>query len=361
VSRCIGGSVSNERILGAELLKVKRLQLILNLKKTIMTTLLDRIDPELAEALANLPIGSDGLLDVTNIPKARESVRQIAESIAQNTPDDPRISVQEYRAKSYDGYEVPIRMLRPKSAIGPVPLLVWFHAGGQILGFAAQDDPLNKMLIAKTGCAIASVDYRLAPEYPSPTGAKDGFAAWKWLVKSAEDLQIDSERMAIAGGSGGGCIAAATTLLIRDHGAKAPKFQALICPMLDDRNETPSSKMIEDIGIWDRKTNIFAWKNILGEKSGSNEVSVYSAPARETNFKNLPETFIAVGELDLFRDESLNYALGLQQDNIPVELHLYPRAYHSFNVFAPKSQLTLSFNSTWQTYIKRQFGSKEID
>lgn len=314
------------------------------------------IDPELADALKALPIGPAGLFDLTDIPGTRETLR----SFASDEDESLAVSVEEYHASRPNGPDVPIRLLRPQTADGPLPVMLWFHGGGQVLGFVAQDDHWLKPLSVAAGCAIAAVDYRLAPETPAPGAAEDGFAAYRWIEREAGRLGLDGTRIGIAGQSGGGGIAAATTLLIRDRDASAPLFQSLLYPMIDDRNLTPSSHEITDIGIWDRTTNILAWQAILGEHHGTDDVSPYSAPARAEDLSSLPPTFIAVGEIDCFRDEDLTFAMRLREHGVPVELHLYPGAYHAFDLFAPHSRLGMSMQQSWLNYMSRRFAAANL-
>lgn len=222
------------------------------------------MDRELSRALDGVPMTPNGAFDLTDIPATRAAFRAQAEPTAASEPDDPSVITQEYRVSRADGPDVPVRLLRPATVPGPLPVMLWFHGGGQVLGFAAQDDAWLKPLCSQLACAVAVVDYRLAPETPSPGAAEDGFTAYQWLVREAQDLGLDSARIGIAGQSGGGGIAAATVLLLRDRGGAAPLFQSLTYPMLDDRNLTASSHEITDIGIWDRSTNILAWQAILG-------------------------------------------------------------------------------------------------
>ncbi|MGW5263161.1 alpha/beta hydrolase [Microbispora sp. NPDC004025] len=298
-----------------------------------------------------------GAFDLTDIAGTREAVRAFAESIAANLPDDPMVSVAELNATRPNGPDVPVRLLRPANAGGPLPVMLWFHGGGQVLGYAAQDDPWLKQLCSTLGCAVAAVDYRLAPEAPSPGAAEDGFIAYRWILGEAGRLGLDPARVGLAGQSGGGGIAAATALLIRDRGEATPLFQSLAYPMLDDRNETASSREIVDIGIWDRSTNLLAWQLILGDRAGTDDVSAYSAPARAGDLHGLPPTFIAVGDLDCFRDEDIDYALRLLAHGVPVELHLYSGAYHAFDLFAPQSRLAATYQQTWLNFLTRRFGS----
>ncbi|GAA2985793.1 alpha/beta hydrolase [Streptomyces lactacystinicus] len=312
------------------------------------------MDPELRRALDAVPMTPHGAFDLTDIAATRETLRSFAAAVAAATPDEPSVTVEEHHAVRPDGGpDVPVRLLRPTTATGPLPVLLWFHGGGQVLGFAAQDDPWLKQLAARLGCAVAAVDYRLAPETPAPGAAEDGYTAHRWLVREAPALGLDGARIGIAGQSGGGGVAAATALLVRDRGGPAPLFQALMYPMLDDRDRTASSREITDIGIWDRATNRLAWQAVLGDRAGTDEVCPYAAPARAEDLAGLPPAFIAVGELDCFRDEDLDYAMRLRAHGVPVELHLYPGAYHAFDLFAPESQLAESFQRTWTGYLAR--------
>lgn len=311
------------------------------------------IDSELAAALEAMPIGPNGVFDLTDVPATREAVHTIAETIAATIPDEPTVAAHEIQVPRADAPDVPVVLLRPQNAPGPLPVIVWFHGGGQVLGFAAQDAPWLKPLSAALGCAVVAVDYRLAPETPAPGAAEDGYTAYRWISDNATDLGLDPTHIGLAGQSGGGGIAAATALLIRDRGAATPLFQLLQYPMLDDRNTTDSSREITDIGIWDRATNLLAWQAILGDRAGTKDVTPYAAASRASDLAGLPPTFIGVGELDVFRDESLDYAARLRAHGVDVELHLYPGAYHAFDLFAPQSQLAESFRHAWNSYLAR--------
>ncbi|WP_459651130.1 alpha/beta hydrolase [Kitasatospora sp. Ki12] len=313
------------------------------------------MDQELSLALDAVPMTPNGAFDLTDLAATRAAFRAQAESAADSQPADPSVAIEEHLVSRTDGPDVPVRLLRPKTAPGPLPVLLWFHGGGQVLGFAAQDDPWLTRLSAALGCAVAAVDYRLAPETPAPGAAEDGFTAYRWLGREADAQGLDVTRIGIAGQSGGGGIAAATALLVRDRGGAQPLFQSLTYPMLDDRNRTASSHEITDIGIWDRSTNLLAWQAILGERAGTDDVCPYAAPARAADLGSLPPTFITVGDLDCFRDEDLEYAARLRAQGVPVELHLYPGAYHAFDLIAPGSRLAATFHRTWTDYLARQF------
>ena len=195
------------------------------------------------------------------------------------------------------------------------------------------------------------VDYRLAPETPAPGGAEDGYLAYTYLAEHAEEHQINPDRIGLAGASGGGAIATATALMVRDRGAVRPCLLSLNYPMLDDRNETPSSHQVTDIGVWDRRENLLAWAAVLGDRTGQPDVDPYSAPGRATDLHGMPETFIAAAQYDVFRDEDIDFASRLMAAGVPVELHVYAHAFHAWDLFAPDSSLARAFNRTWHDFL----------
>ena len=320
-----------------------------------MKTPRERLDPELAAALAALPMTDGNLFDLRDIAGTRGAIGLMAAADATAAAADTSVTVEVVQATRSTGPEVSIRLFRPAIRPAALPLLLWFHGGGQVLGFAAQEDSYLKRIAREVGCMVASVDYGLAPEARSPAAAEDGYLAYRWLRDEAAVLGIDASRIGIAGPSGGACIAAAVTLMIRDRLAPTPLFLALNYPMLDDRNESASSHEITDIGIWDRANNLLAWQAILGDQVGAADVSPYSAPARAKDLTGLPPTFISIAELDVFRDEGLAYATKLMAGGTPTELHVYPGAFHAWDLFAPESGLAKSFFQAWFGYMSRHF------
>ncbi|WP_306207084.1 alpha/beta hydrolase fold domain-containing protein [Actinoplanes sp. RD1] len=311
------------------------------------------LDPELATPLAAMPKGPNGaVMDLTDIPALRAAIATTAAGFPAPVPD-PRVTVTTHVAHRDDGTTLDIVLFRPDDAPLPAPALAWFHAGGQILGSAHDDAEYHAALALALNCVVAAVDYRLAPDTPAPGAAEDGYLAYTTLVKDAAALGIDAARIGLAGASGGGAPAAATALMIRDRGAAKPCLLALNYPMLDDRNETPSSRQVVDLGIWDRRENLLAWAAVLGDRAGTSDVDAYSAPARATDLHDLPETFIAAAQYDVFRDEDIAFAAGLMAAGVPVELHVYPHAFHAWDRFAPTSRLTTVFEQTWHGFVIR--------
>ena len=190
------------------------------------------------------------------------------------------------------------------------------------------------------GCVVVSVEYRLAPEHPHPAPVEDCYAGLVWTAKNAAELGIDPDRLAVGGLSAGGGLAAGTVLLARDRGGPALAFQLLVCPMLDDRNVTPSSHEFAEAVVWNRAANLFGWTALLGDAAGTDEVSPYAAPARATDLSGLPPAYIDVGELEVFRDECVDYAQRLVQAGVSTEFHLYPGAFHGFDGMIPDAEIS---------------------
>ena len=230
--------------------------------------------------------------------------------------------------------DVPVRIYRPSGATGSLPCILHIHGGGFVAGKSADLEGAHLPLAAELGCAIVSVDYRLAPETIFPGALEDCYAVLSWIFTRASELHIDTRRVGLMGESAGGGLAAALALLARDRGEFQLAFQHLVYPMLDDRTctrEDPHPYTGEF--IWTAASNYFGWSSLLGHEPGIDGVSQYAAPARADTLANLPPTFIATGSLDLFLDENMDYARRLLRAGVPVEFHIYPGGFHAFNAW----------------------------
>ena len=292
--------------------------------------IIKRIDPELAPSLEMIP--EDGSFNFDDLPAAREmSNRMFAQMAALMPPVTGVISRNITMPGPNGAPDLKARIYLPENISGSRPGMLWIHGGGYILGDLEGDDNNIARMSVNTGCVIISTNYRLAPENPFPAPVEDCYAALKYMIKNAENLGIDKSRVAIGGGSAGGGLAAGLAILARDRGEIDIIFQLLIYPMIDDRNITPSSHSITDPRTWDRDKNIFAWNAYLGNSKEGSNVSPYAAAARARDLSGLPPAYIAVGELDLFLDEDIEYAQRLLQSGVSTELHVYPGATHGFD------------------------------
>lgn len=213
------------------------------------------------------------------------------------------------------------------------------------------------MLTANSvGCIILSVDYRLAPETHAPDSVEDCYAGLRWLWTKAPELGVDRTKIAVMGESAGGGLAAALTLLARDRGEIALAYQLLDAPMIDDRTCIRPRHPVNSDFTWTFENNVFGWTSLLGTEPGGPDVSPYAAAARATDLSGLPPTFISCSSLDLFLDENLDYAGRLARAGVPVELHVYPRAFHGF-ALNPDAAISKAATQEKRAALRRAFDS----
>jgi acetyl esterase/lipase len=294
------------------------------------------VDPELLEMLETMP--SFDLTDETLL-LAREGILTVLLPLEDYAR--PEVSVEERKIPGPAGApEIGVIIYRPLNVQGPLPVYLNIHGGGYVMGIAAINGPANVRTAAEVGCMVVSVDYRLAPEAPAPAGVEDCYAALAWVHKNAAELGIDRNRIAIGGESAGGGLAAALALLVRDRAEYPICFQLLIYPMLDDRTATkePENPHVGEF-VWNKPSNLFAWRAHLGKEPGHADVSPYAAPARAKDLAGLAPAYICVGALDLFLEEDMDYTRRLLRAGVPTELHIYPGAYHGFNV-SPEAKVS---------------------
>lgn len=259
-----------------------------------------------------------------------------------------------------DNRKLKIRVYKPESDNDNLPCIYHIHGGGMIVGSIEEDIAQMSVISKIFHTAVVDVDYRLAPEFPYPTGMEDCYDGLVWVSHHAKDLHIDPSRIGLLGESAGGGLAAAITIKARDNGGPKVLFNALLAPMLDDRNSTPSSRLCKGAWpSWPRELNILAWYALLGDNAGSRNVPPYASPAHARDLRGLPPTYIEVGELEVFRDEDIIYANRLMNSGVPVELHVYPGTFHSSYNVAPKaaiSKRTVKNRMDWiSTQICRRF------
>jgi acetyl esterase/lipase len=202
-----------------------------------------------------------------------------------------------------------------------------------------------------------TVEYRLAPEHPAPIPVRDCYAGLAWMADHTADLAIDPDRIVIFGGSGGGGLAAGTTLLARDRGGPKLLGQLLQCPMLDDRSDTASAREFDGTGVWDRQCNITAWQAVLGDAFGTDDVDPYSAPARHPDLSGLPATFIDVGAAETYRDEAVDYARRIWAAGGLCELHVWGGAFHGFYDIVPGAAVSRACLEARDGWLRRRLSA----
>jgi acetyl esterase/lipase len=285
------------------------------------------VDPELlagALAFPNLDLSPSGLA------AARAQMEQVRQSLAAGIGAHPNIlrRVEHAPAASAD---VRLLVYRPRSTPELRPMILSIHGGGLVMGSADMDDRENSRWAEDLACIIVSPDYRLAPETPYPGALEDCYAALLWMHANAAGLGGDANRIAIMGKSAGGGLAAALALLARDRGDVPIIHQHLIYPMLDDRLPRDPQHMLGDY-VFTRENHDQCWHAYLGDMESGN--AGYAVPGRRQDLAGLPPTFIGIGGLDLFVEAARDYAGKLKACGVHAEFHLYPGAYHGFDMVA---------------------------
>lgn len=306
---------------------------------------IQELDPEIAAAVAALVL--DGMT-VDNLAVYRQSFTPV--------PLSDKVERTEHRVPGDP--EVPVRVHRAVGAVGPMPCVYSIHGGGYVLGTYNMDDAKFDAWCPALGIVGVSVEYRLAPETAYPGPLEDCYTGLKWVFDHADELGVDRARIGITGVSAGGGLAAALALLVRDRGEIPLAFQLLDCPMLDDRQHTPSSQM-EGLAVWSRESNTFGWRSYLGDLYGQADIPYTAAPARCPDLSGLPPAYVSVGTVDGFRDEDIDYALRLNQAGVPCELHVYPGAPHGYHL-AVDSPLTRRANRDVLDWLQRQISTKRL-
>jgi len=299
-----------------------------------------RVDPTTWEAndLEAL-IDSELLMQYRDLPVTFDIIERIAgvQFPLGSPPSIPGMTIETVDVVSDDGYPVPVRVYRPDALDEDAPAVYSIHGGGMITGSIAQDENRNIDLAKQLNVLVVAPEYRLAPGNPYPLPLNDCYAGLNWLFNSAGELGVDPTRIAIAGQSAGAGLAAGVVLLDRDQNGPRICYQHLIYPMIDDRNQSRSSYNNADSKTWSRDANLFGWSAYLGELSGTDGIPYYAAPSRAADLSNLPPTYIAVGTLDVFMDEDIDYARALNVAGVAIELHVYPGVFHGFDILMPET------------------------
>ena len=231
-----------------------------------------------------------------------------------------------------DAPDVLVRIYRPRTGQTQRGCIFHIHGGGYVGGSIKELEALHRPLAAALDCVIVTTEYRLAPETPFPGAIEDCYAALAWTFANIAELGIDKARIGVMGESAGGGLAAALALMARDRCTYHLAFQHLIYPMIDDRTCMQKPHPFAGEFIWPPENNAFGWTALLGHEPGRDGVSAYAAAARAKCVGKLPPTFISTGALDLFVDEDIAYAQRLIRAGVPTELHVWPGAFHGFDL-----------------------------
>lgn len=305
-----------------------------------------KYDPELSVVLDTMK--------ALKLDHSEETRSMIKEMLLASTPViHESVSIEDrFIPGPEGGPDIRIRIYGPAVRNEILPGTLWIHGGGYVVGNPEMNDDLCSLFVTEAQCVVVSVDYRLAPENPFPAPLEDCYTALEWFAEHAADLGVDASRLAVAGNSAGGGLTAAVSLLARDRQGPSLIFQMPLYPMIDDRNTTPSSHAIVDERIWNRELNLKGWAMYLGEDHRG-EVSPYAAVSRATDLSGLPPTYTCVGELEPFRDETIDYIARLSRAGVPTEFHLYPGSFHGFEIVVPQAEISKRAKAQYVDALKR--------
>jgi acetyl esterase/lipase len=239
----------------------------------------------------------------------------------------PGVQISEHNVIA-EGGAVPVRIYRGGPA--PAPVVIYCHAGGFALGNLDTDHPQCVELARRGRCTVVSVDYRLAPEFPYPAAFDDAIAVLRWVAGNAKALDVDAARVAVAGSSAGGALAACLAQGAADEWLPPVIFQLLHQPVLDDR-PTASKAEFRTSPAFDSEAAALMWRHYLGTDAGSPD----AVPARRPELNGLPPALVTCAEVDPFRDEAIEYALRLLRAGVSTELHVFAGACHGFDSLLP--------------------------
>lgn len=234
-----------------------------------------------------------------------------------------------------DGRTIPIRIYR--GGTSHAPAVIYCHSGAFVLGNLDTDHRQCVELARRADCTVVSVDYRLAPEHPHPAGFDDALAVLNWVAVEGDSLDVDVERLAVAGSSAGGALAALLAQSAAAGTAPSIVFQLLHQPVLDDA-PTPSKQEFATTPGFDGPATRQMWQHLLGPGAGF--VAGGAVPARCGELTGLPSAFITCSELDPLRDEAVDYALRLMWSGVATELHVFPGTCHGFDSLMPEWELS---------------------
>ena len=233
------------------------------------------------------------------------------------------------------------------------PGFYWIHAGGMVTGDRFASMPMVMEWVDHFDGVAVSIDYRLAPENPDPAPVEDCYAGLCWMAEHAEGLGYDSQRLVCCGSSGGGGLAAGTVLLARDRRTPAVFAQMLIWPMIDDRNDTFSAHQMEGVGIWDLHANEAGWTALLGNRRGTDAVSIYASPARADDLSGLPPTYVECTSVETFRDEDVAYANRIWRAGGVCDLHVWAGGFHGVEGMVPNAAISVAMRQTRINFLQR--------
>jgi acetyl esterase len=264
-------------------------------------------------------------LQTLGAPKARELYAERSDHLAPVWVD---VFTVENRIIQQDKASIPIRIYTPQKSLTPLPICIFYHGGGMVIGSLDGYDTLCRQICVQSGCIIVSVDYRLAPEHKFPAAIDDAYAAFLWVLQHAEDFGGDKNAIAVSGDSAGGSLAAVVSITARDNGINGIKCQALIYPATAPYANSPSHFTFAKGYFLERATVLWFHESYI--HSNKDRENFRYAPLIAKELTYLPPALIIVAAYDTLRDEGVAYANRLTTSGVDVTLQEYDGMFHPF-------------------------------
>ena len=281
------------------------------------------LDPQARAVLDTLDAGA--LPDLASVPP--ELMRQGFAALLRESGEPEPVAKVEDTVFAGPAGEIPVRVYRPDTG-ETLPLLVYFHGGGFVICDLETHDGVCRQLANRARCVVVSVDYRLAPEAKFPAAPEDCYAATRFAADHAAELGVDPDRIAVAGDSAGGNLAAVVSLMARARGGPSLRHQLLVYPVTNHDFETSSYRENAEGYLLTRAMMQWFWGHYLEEPEiGANP---WASPLREPDLTDLPPATILTAEYDPLRDEGEAYAARLRAAGVPTTLTRYDGMIHGF-------------------------------
>ncbi|AUM69004.1 alpha/beta hydrolase [Pseudomonas fluorescens] len=238
-----------------------------------------------------------------------------------------------------DGQSISLTIVRPAGVKGELPAFMFFHGGGWVLGDFPTHERLVRDLVAGSGAVAVFVNYTPSPEAHYPVAINQAYAATKWVAEHGKQINVDGKRLAVAGNSVGGNMAAVVALMAKDKGTPAIRFQALLWPVTDASFETASYNQFAEGHFLSKNMMKWFWDNYTTDAGQRSEI--YASPLRASTaqLKGLPPALVQTAEADVLRDEGEAYARKLDAAGVPVTAVRYNGMIHDYGLLNVVSQV----------------------
>jgi len=291
-----------------------------------------QLDPQAREVVAEIlaantpPIPTLTPENARQLPTPRDAVEAVLASRHKPAPVEA-VAVLSHRTLPGPGGQLLVRIYRP-FGVGPFPVTVYFHGGGWVIANLDTYDASCRALCNAAGTIVVSVAYRQAPEHKFPAAADDAYAATQWVMANAAMMGGDPKRVAVAGESAGGNLAAVTTLMARDRGGKMPIYQVLVYPITNYDFSTPSYQEQASAVPLNKPLMMWFWQQYL--RTPADGANPYASPLRAKSLRGLPAATVITDQFDPLRSEGEAYAARLRQAGVAVTATRYMGVMHEF-------------------------------